>query len=196
MSPLLVPCNSIPVCPGIVGSGTAPGSDRPPTADSSITAEQQTATQRPISPESLAEDPASPRSPTAAVSAEHAQSLQAAAEGSANLEAAADSGAAGEDAAVAEEGDEEKRGEDEEDDDSDIELTSRGLLFATTRWDGSRNMTPNRRPTREEREGYIDNEELQEEVRECELPVPRLCKCTGGSQFTRAGDNLQVGDGG
>ena len=108
-----------------------------------------------------------------AVVAEDAQDLAAAAEGSADLGAADSIGADNDDAVALEEG-EEGDGEedgDEEDGDSDIELTAAGLQYATTRWDGSRNMTPNRRPTREEREGYIDNEELQEEVGQDEMNV-------------------------
>jgi hypothetical protein len=81
------------------------------------------------------------------------------AEGSAAL---ADEEAADADDEAAVGSDAEGDGEEEE---WDIELTPEGLRYAATRWDGSRNMTPNRRPTREEREGYIDNEELQEEVR-------------------------------
>ena len=101
-------------------------------------------------------------------------SLEAAADGRAELGAATGAGNDGLEAATAMDdgGDDGEEAEDEEGYDSDIELTAAGLRYATTRWDGSRNMTPNRRPTREEREGYIDNEELQDEVRRHALAVP------------------------
>ena len=159
------------------GSNPAPGSDAADSSSnssssSSSTAAQQAAPQPADSPASSAEDSPAASSTAAAVSAEDARSLQAAAEASADLGAGeGDDSADGAAAAAAAPEDDAEDGEEAEDDgeeeegyDSDIELTAAGLQYATTKWDGSRNMTPNRRPTREEREGYIDNEELQDEV--------------------------------
>ncbi len=163
-------CLSLPpACFCNAGSHPAPGSD---AADSSDTAAHQAAPQPSNIAASSAEDSSSVSSTAAA--AEDAQSLQATAEGSADLGGTEGAGGA-EAAAVVDEDDGDDGEADDEDGEegyeSDIELTAAGLQYATTRWDGSRNMTPNRRPTREEREGYIDNEELQDEVRRLVLGV-------------------------
>lgn len=52
----------------------------------------------------------------------------------------------------------------EEDVEDDADITTLGDAFRASSWDGSSNVRANRRPTREEKGGYIDNEELQDEV--------------------------------
>ena len=144
-----------------IGDGAAPGSDSAEADGGSTPAAASAASQPPA-----ASAPASPSSAQANSGGAVAEDSEASAPPSLEAAAAEDSADLADADAAGD--DEDAAGSDEEGDEDgewDIELTPTGLQYATTRWDGSRNMTPNRRPTREEREGYIDNEELQEEVR-------------------------------
>ena len=152
-----------PAVSSLTGNGAAPSTGSTDADGDGLSAAQPaTASQSSAAPASASALPAQGNSGSGAAAeggadegnpSAEARVVESSAELAAEVPDADDEAAAGSDEA------------DGDEDEWDIELTPEGLRYATTRWDGSRNMTPNRRPTREEREGYIDNEELQEEVR-------------------------------
>ena len=106
---------------------------------------------------------ASPSSKPGDDATETAPAAVTAADGSTSAATTADDGGGGEDQIQARDAAEEDDAEGDETK-GEYYLTEEGVL-AGLQWDGSSNLRPNRRPTREEKGGYIDNEEFQDEVR-------------------------------